>query len=68
MFKTKGAEVSTEQDKIMSKKLLKLWTQFAKDGDPGQGWERVSPDHGQEVKYAKLSTAPLKMAMCLDHK
>ena len=36
----------TDSDKKVASKLLELWTNFAKDGQPGQQWQRFEPCHG----------------------
>lgn len=57
LFTQKGYGLAPS-DAPMAKKMINLWTSFAKSGNPGQKWEPVGKG---DVRFAVLDTEPLRM-------
>merc|ERR1712080_264064 len=56
----KGA-LQTDHDKLVSQKLLEMWTNFAKTGNPTSDGSWPSIQEAGEVKYAVVDSKPLRM-------
>ncbi|KAL8176964.1 UNVERIFIED_CONTAM: hypothetical protein K2H54_040465 [Gekko kuhli] len=58
----------TEEEKALSRRIMRYWANFARTGDPteaseqGQVWP---PYSGSEQKYVKLNTQPLEVGRSL---
>merc|ERR1719397_779033 len=53
--------IQTHQDKVVSQKLLEMWTNFAKTGNPSSDGSWPSIQEAGQVKYAVVDSKPLRM-------
>ena len=62
----------TKQDMNVSKSVMEMWTNFAKSGDPGNGWPRYTTTKkefmniGSEMKVETHAVGPKRMALWTD--